>query len=99
MFRCPLCQRSLEIRETKKEKPYLTCESCGLQMFVRYRKGIQRLEDLSRNNVSLMENYVVCHGCRIAVEKCSENVSEPFFVSSGIYCPVCDELLLKKEAK
>jgi hypothetical protein len=68
-------------------------------MFVRYRKGIQRLEDLSRNNVSLMENYIVCHGCRIAVEKCSENVSKPFFVSAGIYCPVCDELLLKKEAK
>jgi len=99
MFRCPLCQRSLEIRETKKEKPYLTCDHCGLQMFVRYRKGIQRLEELSRKNVSFMDNYIVCHGCRIAVEKCSENVSEPFFVSSGIYCPVCDELLLKKETK
>jgi len=98
MFRCPLCQRSLEIRETKKEKPYLTCDNCGLQMFVRYRKGIQRLEELSRKNVSFMDNYIVCHGCRIAVEKCSENVSDFFLGSSGIYCPVCDELLLKKQA-
>ena len=99
MFPCPLCQRSLEIRETKKKKPCITCESCGVQIFVRYRTGILRLEELSRRKISLMDNYVVCQECRIAVEKCSENSSDPLFGASGIYCPVCDELLLKKKTK
>ncbi len=46
-FACPLCSRRCQVRTTKKGKPYLTCDVCGFQMFVRYGAGIARLADRS----------------------------------------------------
>ncbi|MGI9102739.1 MAG: hypothetical protein ACR2IF_09890 [Terriglobales bacterium] len=43
-FPCPVCSASLDVRETKKRKPYVVCEPCGVQMFVRGSSGIQRFE-------------------------------------------------------
>jgi hypothetical protein len=34
------------VRKTKKGKPYVICNPCGLQMFVRVESGIQRFERL-----------------------------------------------------
>lgn len=51
---CPLCETPLNIRLTEKDgegeptlksKPYIVCQDCGVQMFVRYPKGIHRLSD------------------------------------------------------
>jgi len=42
-FPCPLCKKERRIRWTKKEKPYLICDRCGVQMFVRYEEGIMKL--------------------------------------------------------
>lgn len=47
-FACPLCIRRCQVRTTKKGKPYLICDVCGLQMFVRYEAGIARLADRAR---------------------------------------------------
>jgi len=47
-FACPLCSRRCQVRTTKKAKPYLICDDCGLQMFVRYGAGIARLAGRSR---------------------------------------------------
>src|SRR6266446_10889079 len=47
-FACPLCSRRCQVRITKKGKPYLICNVCGLQMFVRYDAGIARLADRAR---------------------------------------------------
>ncbi|PYV68647.1 MAG: hypothetical protein DMG97_24140 [Acidobacteria bacterium] len=46
LFPCPVCGQGLEIRETKKDKPYLVCDPCGMQLFVRNETGISRLERL-----------------------------------------------------
>ncbi len=43
-FPCPVCSASLDVRETKKRKPYVVCDPCGVQMFVRGARGIQRFE-------------------------------------------------------
>ena len=40
---CILCGRLLEIRISKTEKPYLICNPCGMQIFVRYKSGVQKL--------------------------------------------------------
>ncbi len=40
MFPCPVCTIPLEVRITKKDKPYITCDPCGIQMFVRGPYGI-----------------------------------------------------------
>ena len=50
-FPCPVCVKPLEVRTTKKNKPYVTCDPCGVQMFVRGPSGINeftRLVDRAR---------------------------------------------------
>ncbi|MDH5414635.1 MAG: hypothetical protein OEW87_10900 [Flavobacteriaceae bacterium] len=46
---CFLCGNQLEVRNSKREKPYLVCDPCGMQVFVRREEGINLLEDLIRN--------------------------------------------------
>ncbi len=45
-FPCPLCKDLLEIKLSKKHLPYFICESCGVQMFIRYENGAKRLKKL-----------------------------------------------------
>ncbi len=46
MFPCPVCTRAREIRLTKKDKPYLVCDPCGVQLFVRGPAGIEEFKRL-----------------------------------------------------
>ena len=39
-FLCPVCMDAREVRMTKKNKPYITCDPCGIQLFVRGPDGI-----------------------------------------------------------
>ena len=43
---CFLCSKELELRRDKHKKPYFVCDSCGVQIFVRGRQGIENLEEL-----------------------------------------------------
>ena len=45
-FPCPLCGADLDLRQTRNEKPYCVCNSCGIQIFFRGRRGISRLRQL-----------------------------------------------------
>jgi predicted RNA-binding Zn-ribbon protein involved in translation (DUF1610 family) len=40
MFACPVCAERREVRITKKKKPYITCDPCGIQIFIRGPAGI-----------------------------------------------------------
>jgi transcription elongation factor Elf1 len=42
-FPCPVCERKCLIRISKSGKPYMVCDSCGVQLFVRYQEGLERL--------------------------------------------------------
>jgi DNA-directed RNA polymerase subunit RPC12/RpoP len=46
---CFLCGRKLEKRTDKNRKPYFVCDPCGIQIFVRGKKGIELLEEAFRN--------------------------------------------------
>lgn len=46
LFPCPVCGQGLEVRKSKKGKPYVVCNACGMQMFVRTESGIQKLQKL-----------------------------------------------------
>ena len=46
MFPCPVCTVPREVRTTKKDKPYLTCDPCGIQVFVRGPAGIKEFSCL-----------------------------------------------------
>ena len=53
-FPCPVCTDPREVRVTKKDKPYITCDPCGIQVFVRGPAGIEgfnRLVDETSSDV------------------------------------------------
>ena len=45
---CLLCGKTLEKRTDKNGKPYFVCDPCGIQMFIRRKDGIERLNKLLR---------------------------------------------------
>ena len=45
-FPCPVCLKPLDVRTSKRNKPYVICSSCGVQMFIRERAGIAAFESL-----------------------------------------------------
>lgn len=92
---CWLCQKSLAIQLSKKDKPYLICEGCGLQVFVRYKAGIERLHQLNKKTAMFLDKFVVCTKCDVAIKKSLRNIQNPLFSEAGLYCPSCEELLLK----
>lgn len=47
MFPCPVCVQPREIKQTKKKKPYIVCDTCGLQLFVRGRSGVEAFDRLA----------------------------------------------------
>jgi transcription elongation factor Elf1 len=46
MFPCPVCVDPREVRLTKKKKPYITCDPCGIQLFIRGPAGIAAFDRL-----------------------------------------------------
>ena len=42
-FPCPVCNMSLRLKISLKQKPYCTCLECGIQIFFRGQTGIKRL--------------------------------------------------------
>ena len=42
MFQCPVCERWLLVMKSKRDKPYVVCDDCGVQMFIRFNEGIKR---------------------------------------------------------
>ena len=45
-FPCPVCLQPLDVRMTKRNRPYVICSPCGVQMFVREKAGIVAFERL-----------------------------------------------------
>jgi len=46
LFPCPLCAKGLDVRQTKKKKPYVICDPCGVQLFIRSKAGMQSFNQL-----------------------------------------------------
>jgi len=46
VFPCPVCTEPREVRITKKGKPYLVCDPCGVQVFIRGPAGIEEFSRL-----------------------------------------------------
>ncbi len=48
---CPVCGMGLPFRISRKAKPYCVCDSCGIQIFFRGKRGISRLSELARAEI------------------------------------------------
>ena len=55
-FPCQLCGAGLEIRISRKLKPYTTCLTCGVQNFYRGKKGIRRLREILDSHLLITAN-------------------------------------------
>lgn len=51
IFPCPLCGVSLKIRIARTQKPYCVCVDCGIQLFIRGKTGISRLQKIIENEL------------------------------------------------
>ncbi len=65
-FPCPVCKKLKEVEMTKKGKPYLTCNDCGVQLFVRLKKGI-----LKFNNECKIEKKGEIYTVAVSSYKCN----------------------------
>ncbi len=54
-YPCPTCGELKSIENSKKNKPYYHCDDCGVQVFIRGKQGIRRLEEISETN--LLERF------------------------------------------
>jgi len=50
VFPCCICSANLDIRLSKRGKPYCTCVQCGIQIFFRGKSGIRRLTEILNSN-------------------------------------------------
>jgi len=64
-------------------------------MFVRYETGIRRLDAMSKRNATVLEGFVVCGTCEVAVKRSLKKIKDPILRKAGLYCPECEELLLE----
>ncbi len=72
-FPCPVCAMPQEVRGSKKGKPYITCNTCGVQVFIRGRIGIEEFKKLldrarlegtfARMNEMIRRYHVRCFTC------------------------------------
>ena len=50
-FPCPVCLKPLDVRTSKRKKPYVICSPCGVQMFIRERAGIEAFGNLVKQGL------------------------------------------------
>jgi hypothetical protein len=62
-FPCLLCGVGLPILNSKRNKPYLMCDDCGLQIFVRGKRGILRLQRMAEHGTLIpLREESAAHG-------------------------------------
>ena len=110
-FPCPVCTRLLDVRKSKKGKPYVVCSNCGIQMFIRERAGIEAFSAL----VERGENggfYKTLRDLQNQYQKRCRNCHAQFWISEeliqtswldgafqGFRCPECGEIYKSEESE
>jgi predicted RNA-binding Zn-ribbon protein involved in translation (DUF1610 family) len=104
-FPCPVCTQPLEVRLTKKEKPYVTCDPCGVQLFIRGPAGIgefRRLIEPGDRSGLLDRLTEMQHRYRLGCPECGSKFwIEPKLIKTsafdgslkGFRCPKCGEIV------
>ena len=75
-FPCPVCLRPLDVRTSKRKKPYVICSPCGVQMFIRERAGIKAFDALveqGRKDNVLARVAELERRCRLQCPQCGKS--------------------------
>jgi len=85
----PVCTQAREVRVTKKNKPYLVCDPCGVQIFVRGSAGIEEFHRLLQhtNNQSLLTRLEEMERrYRLACPECAQAFwAEPQLIKTSVF--------------
>jgi len=104
-FPCPVCAHPLEVRLTKKDKPYVMCDPCGVQLFIRGPEGIEGFKRLIEqwdrkglfDRLEQMERHyrLSCPdcGCRFWIGRGLVKTSAFDGSLRGFRCPKCGEIV------
>lgn len=89
MFPCPVCMRAREVRPTKNGKPYLICDACGVQVFVRGAAGIEEFHRLLQHNypksIRERQREMECR-YRLTCSQCGHEFwAEPSLVKTSVF--------------
>ncbi|HYM09640.1 MAG TPA: hypothetical protein VEU62_02845 [Bryobacterales bacterium] len=88
-FPCPVCMEPRQVRLTKKDKPYVVCDPCGVQLFVRGPGGVEafsRLVDTmeAENLLSRFEEMEARY--RLKCPKCKTRFwAEPRLIQTNLF--------------
>lgn len=89
MFPCPVCTQARQVRVTKKGKPYLHCDPCGVQVFVRGPAGIEefkRLLERTSNDSILTRLKEMERRYRLTCPDCGyEFWAEPKLIKTSVF--------------
>ena len=89
VFPCPVCTQVREVRLTKKDKPYLICDPCGVQIFVRGPAGIEEFRRLLQhtNNESLLTRLrEIERRYRLTCPECGQEFwAEPKLIKTSVF--------------
>jgi hypothetical protein len=70
---CLLCGDGLKQRTDKNGKPYFVCDPCGMQMFIRRKKGHENLtllfEALRKTGLPIRQHAVVLYKIRAILQE------------------------------
>ena len=101
-FPCPVCTLPRDVRQTKKHKPYIVCDPCGIQLFIRGPAGIEEFNRLlertdhdgvlARIQATERRYRLSCSkcGCRFWIERSLVKTSVFDGSFSGFRCPQKD---------
>ena len=104
-FPCPVCTDAREVKLTKKGKPYITCDPCGVQVFIRGPAGIDEFKRLIErgNRDGLLERLeemerryrLTCPVCGFKFWIEPKLIKTSTFDGSlkGFRCPKCEEIV------
>lgn len=89
MFPCPVCTQAREVRVTKKDKPYVICDPCGVQIFVRGPGGIaefKRLLERTNSESFLTRLQEMERRYRLTCPECGyEFWAEPKLIKTSLF--------------
>ena len=103
MFPCPVCGIAADVRITKKDKPYITCDPCGIQLFIRGPAGISAFNRLVARGQTIMQTlsemerryYLTCEKCGTSFWAETHLAKTSVFDGhlQGFRCPKCNEVV------
>lgn len=110
-FPCPICAQPLTVKLTKKDKPYLICDPCGVQVFVRGPAGIhefKRLLERGSRNGAMGRLEEMQRRYRLNCPECGDGfwIERSLIKTSGFdgslkgfRCPKCGEVVPWEEKR